>query len=55
MFHTSGSRTHMEDNPTASHMPLDTELHWKLRNPLNIFPALVIFSFVVAIISLILF
>jgi hypothetical protein len=33
----------------GSHMPLDTEIHWELRNPLNIIPAALILVLLLAI------
>lgn len=36
----------------GSHMPLDTGLHWELRNPLNIIPAFVLLMFLIGIVGL---
>jgi hypothetical protein len=36
----------------GSYMPLDTAIHWDWRNPLNIIPALVVLSMVIALVAL---
>jgi hypothetical protein len=38
--------------PFGSHMPLDTQIHWDWRNPLNIIPAFMILLFVLTVIGL---
>ena len=38
--------------PFGSHMPLDTEIHWDWRNPLNIIPAFMVLLFVLTVIGL---
>jgi hypothetical protein len=35
----------------GSHTPLDTAIHWDWRNPLNIIPALVVLSVVIALVA----
>lgn len=35
----------------GSHMPIDTEVHWTWRNPLNILPALLVLVFLIAILG----
>jgi len=42
------------DTPYGSHMPLDTSVHWDWRNPLNIFPALLLFVALLALVELVL-
>lgn len=44
---------HLIDTPYGSHMPLDTTIHWNWRNPLNIFPALVLFVALLALVGLV--
>jgi hypothetical protein len=36
----------------GSHMPLDIQMHWDWRNPLNIIPAFMILLFVLTVIGL---
>jgi hypothetical protein len=38
--------------PFGSHMPLDTQIHWDWRNPLNIIPAFMVLMFVLTVIGL---
>jgi hypothetical protein len=38
--------------PFGSHMPLDTQLHWDWRNPLNIIPAFMLLLLVLTIVVL---
>ncbi|HWQ14284.1 MAG TPA: hypothetical protein VNL77_15905 [Roseiflexaceae bacterium] len=38
----------------GSHMPLDTDIHWDWRNPLNIIPASMLLLLVIAVVGLIL-
>ena len=38
----------------GSHMPIDTEIHWTWRNPLNILPALVLVMVAIGIVGTIL-
>lgn len=40
------------NTPFGSHMPLDTQMHWDWRNPLNIIPAFMMLLFVLTIIGL---
>jgi len=42
----------MSNTTFGSHMPLDTQMHWDWRNPLNIIPAFMILLFVLTIIGL---
>ena len=35
-----------------SHMPLDTDIHWDWRNPLNIIPAIILLVTVIDLLSL---
>ena len=42
----------MMNTPFGSHMPLDTQLHWDWRNPLNIIPAFMLLLFVLTIVGL---
>jgi hypothetical protein len=35
-----------------SHMPLDTEIHWDWRNPLNIIPAIILLVMAIDLLSL---
>jgi hypothetical protein len=37
---------------SGSHMPLDSDLHWEWRNPLNIFPIIVLAAVVLAMIGM---
>jgi hypothetical protein len=37
----------------GSHMPLDTETHWSIRNPINILPALIVVLFILAILGMV--
>ncbi|HEX9370442.1 MAG TPA: hypothetical protein VF897_05525 [Roseiflexaceae bacterium] len=37
----------------GSHMPLDVEIHWNWRNPLNIIPAFVLLLAIIALVALI--
>jgi hypothetical protein len=39
----------------GSDMPIDAEIHWSWRNPLNILPALVLIVFVYALIGTLFF
>jgi hypothetical protein len=55
MIHKEGTHMNMiERNATSrgSHMPLDTDMHWDWRNPLNIIPALILLNMIVALIAL---
>jgi hypothetical protein len=38
--------------PFGSHMPLDIQMHWDWRNPLNIIPAFVALMFVLGVIGM---
>jgi hypothetical protein len=40
------------NTPFGSHMPLDTQLHWDWRNPLNIIPAFMLLLLVLTIVGL---
>jgi hypothetical protein len=35
----------------GSHMPLDTDVHWDWRNPLNAIPAMVLLVIVIALVA----
>ena len=35
----------------GSHMPLDTDMHWDWRNPLNLIPALILLLIVIALVA----
>jgi hypothetical protein len=35
----------------GSHMPLDTDIHWNWRNPLNIIPAFIVLVIVIALVA----
>lgn len=37
----------------GSHMPLDADIHWHWRNPLNILPALLLVLFVLAVVAMV--
>jgi hypothetical protein len=37
----------------GSHMPLDTEIHWDWRNPLNVIPAIMLVLLIVAVLALV--
>jgi len=37
----------------GSHMPLDIEIHWEWRNPLNLIPLLFLFLVVVALVAMV--
>jgi hypothetical protein len=38
----------------GSHMPIDTNIHWDWRNPLNILPAIILVFLVIAVIGMVL-
>lgn len=38
----------------GSHMPLDADIHWEWRNPLNLIPLLFLFLLVVALVAMVL-
>lgn len=40
-------------NTNGSHMPLDTRTHWSWENPLILFPLLIAFLTVIAVLALI--
>jgi hypothetical protein len=42
----------MSNTRFGSHMPLDTQIHWDWRNPLNVIPAFMILLFVLTAIGL---
>ena len=42
----------MSTTPFGSHMPLDTQMHWDWRNPLNIIPAFMLLLFLLTVIGL---
>ena len=42
----------MMNTPFGSHMPLDTQLHWDWRNPLNIIPAFILLLLALTILEL---
>jgi hypothetical protein len=58
--YTRTARTRYERNERydkdrlGSHMPLDTDIHWEWRNPLNILPALILFLLAAAVIAMVL-
>lgn len=35
----------------GSHMPLDTDMHWEWRNPLNLIPAVILLLIVIALVA----
>jgi hypothetical protein len=35
----------------GSHMPLDTDLHWDWRNPLNVIPVMILLLIVIALVA----
>ena len=35
----------------GSHMPLDTDMHWEWRNPLNLIPAMILLLIVIALVA----
>lgn len=37
----------------GSHMPIDTDTHWTLRNPINILPALILVLVLLAVLGMI--
>ena len=37
----------------GSHMPIDTDIHWKWRNPLNVIPALLLLLLVSALVGIV--
>lgn len=37
----------------GSHMPLDTDIHWDWRNPLNIIPAFMLLVIVIAVVGVV--
>ena len=37
--------------PFGSHMPLDVDMHWDWRNPLNIIPAMMVLLIVIALVA----
>jgi hypothetical protein len=43
----------MSNTPFGSHMPLDIQMHWNWRNPLNVIPALMLVLFVLSVVGLI--
>ena len=42
----------MSNKAAGSHMPLDTQIHWDWRNPLNIIPAFIALLFILTVIGL---
>lgn len=38
----------------GSHMPLDTEVHWEWRNPLNVLPAILLLMLLIALAAMVL-
>ena len=42
----------MSSKTFGSHMPLDTQIHWDWRNPLNVIPAFMVLVFVLTIVGL---
>jgi len=38
----------------GSHMPIDTDIHWTWRNPLNILPALIVLIILLDVVTLVL-
>ena len=50
---TSNAAGYFMSNKTAgSHMPLDTQIHWDWRNPLNILPAFMVLLFLLTVVEL---
>ena len=41
------------NSASGSHMPLDIEMHWDWRNPLNIIPAFVLLVVIITVVALI--
>ena len=37
----------------GSHMPLDADIHWEWRNPLNLIPLMFLFLLVVALVAMV--
>jgi len=37
----------------GSHMPIDTEIHWEWRNPLNLLPLLLLLFLIVALVAMV--
>lgn len=37
---------------SGSHMPLDTNIHWEWRNPLNLIPAVLLMLALIAVVAL---
>lgn len=35
----------------GSHMPIDTQIHWELRNPLNFIPAIVLVVTLIGVVA----
>jgi hypothetical protein len=38
----------------GSHMPIDTDIHWTWRNPLNSIPALIVLLLLIAVMGMVL-
>jgi hypothetical protein len=38
----------------GSHMPIDADIHWNWRNPLNIIPALIVVMLLIAVMGTVL-
>jgi hypothetical protein len=45
---------HSTSDRRGSHMPIDTDIHWEWRNPLNILPALILAVIVIDVIAMVL-
>lgn len=53
----STARIEAADHPArraagGSHMPLDTEIHWTWRNPLNLIPAALLLVLLLALVGM---
>ena len=42
----------MSNKTAGSHMPIDTQIHWDWRNPLNILPAFMALLFLLTVVEL---
>lgn len=42
---------HVRNGPSGSHMPIDTRVHWRWNNPLNVIPLSLAAMFVYAIVG----
>jgi hypothetical protein len=37
----------------GSHMPLDADIHWEWRNPLNLIPLTFVFLLIIALVAMV--